>query len=102
MSTSRVYRLLRLITLLQGTKKYTAGDLAAELEVSRRTVFRDLNMLEMAHIPYYFGIWKYPTISRAFAGPYWPVADRPFHLWANKNTAPVAAAMVSHSKPRRQ
>lgn len=54
MSTSRVYRLLRLITLLQGTKKYTVGDLAAELEVSRRTIFRDLNMLEMAHIPYYF------------------------------------------------
>jgi proteasome accessory factor B len=28
--------------------------LAADLEVSRRTVFRDLNMLEMARIPYYF------------------------------------------------
>ena len=29
-------------------------ELASELDVSRRTVFRDLNMLEMAHIPYYF------------------------------------------------
>jgi len=29
-------------------------DLVRELEVSRRTVFRDLNMLELAHIPYYF------------------------------------------------
>jgi len=28
--------------------------LARELEVSRRTVFRDLNMLELAHIPYYY------------------------------------------------
>jgi proteasome accessory factor B len=54
MSISRIYRLLRVITLLQGGRGYTANDLATELEVSRRTVFRDLNMLEMAHIPYYF------------------------------------------------
>jgi proteasome accessory factor B len=53
-STSRIHRLLRLITLLQGRQGYTADDLARELEVSRRTIFRDLNMLEMAHIPYYF------------------------------------------------
>lgn len=54
MSISRIYRLLRVITLLQGSKSYTAAELARELEVSRRTIFRDLNMLEMAHIPYYF------------------------------------------------
>jgi len=54
MNVSRVHRLLRLITLLQARRSYSAGDLAAELEVSRRTIFRDLNMLEMAHIPYYF------------------------------------------------
>ena len=54
MSISRIYRLLRVITLLQGGRGYTANDLARELEVSRRTIFRDLNMLEMAHIPYYF------------------------------------------------
>jgi len=54
MSISRIYRLLRLITLLQAGRSYTANELAKELEVSRRTIFRDLNMLEMAHIPYYF------------------------------------------------
>ena len=54
MSVSRVYRILRLITMLQGGRFYTAGELAEELEVSRRTIFRDLNMLEMAHIPYYY------------------------------------------------
>jgi len=54
MRISRIYRLLRLITLLQSGRKYTADELAQELEVSRRTIFRDLNMLEMAHIPYYF------------------------------------------------
>ncbi len=54
MSVSRIYRLLRLVTLLQCSRGRSADDLARELEVSRRTVFRDLNMLELAHIPYYF------------------------------------------------
>lgn len=51
---SRVYRLLRLITMLQSGRSYTVRELARELGVSRRTVFRDLNMLEMARVPYYF------------------------------------------------
>jgi len=54
MSVSRIYRLLRLITMLQSGQSYSADELARELEISRRTVFRDLNMLEMARIPYYF------------------------------------------------
>ena len=54
MRISRIYRLLRLITMLQTHRNYTADELARELEVSRRTIFRDLNMLEMAHIPYHF------------------------------------------------
>ena len=53
MDISRVYRLLRLITLLQSGRGYSVSELAEELQVSRRTVFRDLNMLELAHIPYY-------------------------------------------------
>ena len=54
MNISRIYRLLRVVTLLQSGRCYSARELAEELQVSRRTVFRDLNMLEMAHIPYYF------------------------------------------------
>jgi len=54
MSISRIYRLLRLITMLQSGRSYSVAQLSEELEVSRRTVFRDLNMLEMAHIPYYY------------------------------------------------
>lgn len=53
MRISRIYRILRLITLLQSRRGYSVDELAEDLEVSRRTVFRDLNMLEMAHIPYY-------------------------------------------------
>ena len=40
--------------MLQGGRSYTADELARELKVSRRTVFRDLNVLEQAHIPYYY------------------------------------------------
>ena len=54
MKISRIYRLLRLITMLQSKRNYTVDELADELEVSRRTVFRDLNVLEMAHIPYQY------------------------------------------------
>ena len=65
MSTSRIYRLLKLITLLQQRRSYTATELAQELEVSKRTVFRDLNVLEMAQIPYFFDPATGGTASRA-------------------------------------
>jgi proteasome accessory factor B len=54
MNVSRIYRLLRLVTLLQSGRSYTAAQLADDLQVSRRTIFRDLNALELAHIPYYY------------------------------------------------
>jgi proteasome accessory factor B len=40
--------------MLQSGRSYTPDELSQELEVSRRTVFRDLNMLELAGVPYYF------------------------------------------------
>jgi len=54
MRASRIQRIIRLIILLQSRRGYTAGDLAAECEVSRRTIFRDLRMLDLAGIPFYF------------------------------------------------
>ena len=54
MKVSGMYRLMALVARLQGRKSYTPDELAEELCVSKRTIFRDLNMLEMAHIPYYF------------------------------------------------
>ena len=54
LNVSRIYRLLRLVNLLQGGRPYTANELAQELQVSRRTVFRDLNAMELAQIPYFY------------------------------------------------
>lgn len=49
----RAERLLRLMFLLKGHGKLTAGQLAARLGVSTRTVQRDLDALSVAGVPVY-------------------------------------------------
>jgi len=54
MKVPRLQRILRLLTLLQSDQYYRPAELAGELNISRRTLFRDLDMLFKAGIPYYF------------------------------------------------
>ena len=49
----RASRLVRLLSLLQTRGRLTASELAAELEVSQRTVLRDIEALGSAGIPVY-------------------------------------------------
>jgi predicted DNA-binding transcriptional regulator YafY len=49
----RASRLVSLLLLLQNRGRLTAGQLAAELEVSTRTVYRDVEALHAAGIPLY-------------------------------------------------
>jgi len=51
MANIRVARLLRLITVLQARTVRTPKQIAREVEVSERTVYRDLNALQFAKIP---------------------------------------------------
>lgn len=50
----RLARILRVLEMIQGRARYGPKEIAAELEVSERTVFRDLNVLELAGVP-----WSY-------------------------------------------
>jgi predicted DNA-binding transcriptional regulator YafY len=50
----RLARVLRLLQLIQGGGRYDIQDLAAEQECSERTVYRDLQVLELAGVPWYF------------------------------------------------
>ena len=49
----QIDRMLRIIFILLNKKKVTAGELAAEFEVSTRTIYRDLDALSRAGIPVY-------------------------------------------------
>lgn len=47
----RAARILHMLLLLQNRGRLTAGALAEELEVSRRTILRDLDALTEAGLP---------------------------------------------------
>jgi predicted DNA-binding transcriptional regulator YafY len=49
----RASRLVSILLLLQTRGRITAGTLAAELEVSVRTIYRDVESLQMAGVPVY-------------------------------------------------
>ena len=49
----RAERLLRILLLLQAYESLTAGELARRLEVSARTIQRDLDSLSLAGVPVY-------------------------------------------------
>jgi hypothetical protein len=50
----RLGRLLRLLHLIMGKGRWDAGTLAEELECSRRTIYRLLQTLSLAGVPWYF------------------------------------------------
>jgi proteasome accessory factor B len=64
MNLSRISRLVQLLGLLQAGKGNNAGELAAACGVTKRTIFRDLDVLRQAGVPLLFdddsGIYRIP------------------------------------------
>ena len=54
MNLTRISRLVQLISLLQAGKGQNADELSAQCGVSRRTMFRDLDLLRQAGVPVLF------------------------------------------------
>lgn len=50
----RVHRLLKILTLIQADRGWTAARLAETCGTSVRTIYRDMKMLEGAGIPYFY------------------------------------------------
>ena len=51
---ARFARVLRVLELIQGRGRYGVKEIAAELECSIRTIHRDLNVLELAGVPWFY------------------------------------------------
>ncbi len=52
MKSSRISRVMKILTTLQAGKSYAVSDLSKMLGTSRRTVFRDLKELQTIGVPY--------------------------------------------------
>ena len=59
--SERLSRLLRTLHLLSGPGRWNIDSLAEELECSRRTIYRDLQTLSMAGVP-----WFLDTTSQSY------------------------------------
>ena len=62
MKYSRVSRIVKILTTLQSGEKYSPADLEKVLNVSRRTLFRDLKELQSIGVPY-----RYDTKSGGYS-----------------------------------
>ena len=54
MNIGRLHRVLKVIMALQTGRSSNADELARECSVSRRTIYRDLNLVEKAGIPFFY------------------------------------------------
>lgn len=91
---TRVHRLLRILSLLQGARGWNARALAHECETSVRTIYRDIEQLQAAGIPVHFDAKanRY-RVSGSFFMP-------PVHLTGEEALA--LSALCEHiSKPER-
>ncbi len=76
--TDRLARVLRVLQLIQSTGPWTAHGIAKELECSERTVYRDLQTLSAAGVPWFFDEYSQSyRIRDGYKGPFSHFPSRP-------------------------
>lgn len=74
----RLARVLRVLQLIQGNGPSTARSIARDLECSERTVYRDLQTLSAAGVPWYFDEFDQTyRIRDGYRGPFPHLPTRP-------------------------
>lgn len=69
--SDRLARVLRVLQLIQGTGPWTAQGIAKELECSERTVYRDMQTLSAAGVPWFFDEYSQSyRIRDGYKGPF--------------------------------
>ncbi len=76
--SDRLARVLRVLQLIQGTGPWTARGIAKELECSERTVYRDLQTLSAAGVPWFFDEYGQSyRIREGYKGPFSHFSSQP-------------------------
>jgi predicted DNA-binding transcriptional regulator YafY len=76
--SDRLARVLRVLQMIQGNGPWTAQSIARELECSERTVYRDLQALSAAGVPWYFDEYGQSyRIRDGYRGPFTHFPSRP-------------------------
>lgn len=71
----RLSRILRLLQLLLSRGRWTRHDIAAEQECSERTVYRDLQVLQLAGIPFELDASGFYRVRQDFRFPSFPLTE---------------------------
>jgi predicted DNA-binding transcriptional regulator YafY len=75
--SDRLARVLRILQLIQGPGQWNAQTIANELECSERTVYRDLQTLTAAGVPWYFDDFSQSyRIRSGYKGPFPTLQDK--------------------------
>jgi predicted DNA-binding transcriptional regulator YafY len=105
--SDRLARVLRVLQLIQGTGPWTAQAIAKELECSERTVYRDLQTLSAAGVPWFFDEYGQSyRIRDGYKGPFSHFPSQPKgdgrDQQASSATADDARSIVTQAKESAQ
>jgi predicted DNA-binding transcriptional regulator YafY len=101
--SDRLARVLRVLELIQGPGPWTARRLADELECSERTIYRDLQTLAAAGVPWYFDdLSQGYRVRDGYRGPFSPGRARKGTVDGDPQAGDDARSIASLAKEAAQ